>query len=53
MADKKIKLYYFNGAGRALPVRLCLAYGGIPFEDIRMSLEEYNKKEAEGFFKFG
>ena len=39
MSDKKLKLYYFNAAGRGLAIRLCLVYGKIKFEDIRLTWE--------------
>ncbi|KAG7378755.1 hypothetical protein PHYPSEUDO_009529 [Phytophthora pseudosyringae] len=37
----KLKLTYFSIAGRAEPIRLALFIGGIDFQDIRLSYEEY------------
>lgn len=51
--QKEIKLYYFNTTGRAEMIRLCFVIGGIKFEDIRLTYDEYNKKYESGFFKFG
>ena len=48
-----IKLYYFDIEARAEAIRLALVLGDVPFEDIRLSREEFGKKKAEGFFKFG
>ena len=48
-----IKVYYFHMTGRAETTRLCLYIGGIPFDDVRMTGEEFGKKKAEGFWKFG
>ena len=41
MVEQKIKITYFNMKGRAEPARLCLAIGGIPFEDVRLSGPEF------------
>ena len=32
-----VKLTYFNGRGRSEPARLLLAYGGIEYEDCRLT----------------
>jgi glutathione S-transferase len=48
-----IKLWYFDMYGRAEPIRLMLTYLEAPFEDIRLSREEFGKLKAEGFFEFG
>ncbi len=53
MAESKIKLYYFNSYGRGYQIRLCLHLGGIEFEDVRLSYEEFGKLDSEGYFKFG
>lgn len=36
-----IALHYFDSPGRAEPVRLAFALGGVPFKDIRISIEEW------------
>ncbi|EDO45327.1 predicted protein [Nematostella vectensis] len=41
------KLIYFNTRGRAEPTRLCFAAGGIPYEDVRLTGEEWTKMKAE------
>ncbi len=48
-----IKLFYFDNGGRAEAIRLALSYGGVQFEDIRLTREEFAEKKAAGFFKFG
>jgi len=35
------KLYYFNIRGLADPIRLTLVQAGVPFEDVRINLEEW------------
>jgi glutathione S-transferase len=52
-AQPKLKLTYFDGAGRAAPIRQALVIGGIAFEDERLSFQEWGAKKAEGFAKFG
>eukprot|EP00538_Stauroneis_constricta_P002792 CAMPEP_0119549894 /NCGR_PEP_ID=MMETSP1352-20130426/3519_1 /TAXON_ID=265584 /ORGANISM="Stauroneis constricta, Strain CCMP1120" /LENGTH=270 /DNA_ID=CAMNT_0007595585 /DNA_START=31 /DNA_END=843 /DNA_ORIENTATION=- len=37
----KVKLQYFDIAGRAEPVRLALAVAGIPFDDVRIVYKEW------------
>ena len=37
----KIKLTYFDGRGRGELSRLILAYGGQPWEDDRISFEQW------------
>ena len=49
----KLKLTYFNSPGRAEPIRLALAIGGIAFEDVRLTREEFGQQKAEGKFIFG
>jgi hypothetical protein len=39
--NSEIKLIYFDTEGRAEPIRLALFVGGIPFEDKRISGEEF------------
>jgi len=48
-----IKVFYFDGYGRAEAIRLMLTYLEAPFEDIRLSGEEFAKLKAEGKFEFG
>lgn len=53
MVEDNIKLYYFNSAGRAEPIRLALYIGGIDFEDIRLTQDQFKSLKTSGFFKFG
>lgn len=41
MKTPKLKLLYFKFKGRAEPVRLALHIAGLPFEDCRLSSEEF------------
>ncbi|CAD5228033.1 unnamed protein product [Bursaphelenchus xylophilus] len=41
------KLYYFDARGRAEPARLILNYAKIPFEDVRVSKEEWEKVKGD------
>ncbi|CAL1548978.1 unnamed protein product [Lymnaea stagnalis] len=43
MADSALKLYYFDGRGRAEVARLILAAAGKEYEDLRFSEEEWPK----------
>merc|ERR1712020_699422 len=45
MAAPKVKLTYFNLRGRAEPSRLLLAYGGIKYEDCRLTPAFQDPKE--------
>merc|ERR1711993_186964 len=36
-----IKLTYFNGRGRAETIRMCLAVGGIEFDDTRIEQSDW------------
>lgn len=45
MADKSLKVLYFNGKGRAEFIRLLLAAAGKDFDDVRMEGEEWAKKK--------
>ena len=47
------KLYYFDMYGNGEPVRMCLNAGGINFEDIRLTKEEFGKMKESGFFPAG
>ncbi len=40
-------LTYFDARGRAEPIRLVLAYAGVPFEDRGLSHEQWAKAKAE------
>ncbi|RDD46087.1 Hematopoietic prostaglandin D synthase [Trichoplax sp. H2] len=46
------KLYYFNLDARAELIRLLFAYGGIKYEDIRYSFDEWPKVKESGPFPF-
>jgi hypothetical protein len=48
-----IKLWYFDGYGRAEAIRMMLTYLEAPFEDIRVNYEELAKLKAEGILEFG
>lgn len=39
-----MKLYYFDGKGRGETARLVMRYGGLEFEDIRFTFEEFTTK---------
>jgi len=47
MANNEIKLYYFNARGKGEVIRWMLKLGDIPFEDIRMTKEEWGKMKSE------
>lgn len=42
----QLKLTYFPSTGRAEPIRLALALGGIPFEDERLSYAEFHERKT-------
>lgn len=42
-----IKLYYFQGAGRAEAIRLLLTHAGKKFQDIRFTNEEWQKEKPK------
>eukprot|EP00047_Mylnosiga_fluctuans_P024486 m.161850 g.161850 ORF g.161850 m.161850 type:complete len:208 (+) comp9870_c0_seq1:206-829(+) len=44
--SKPFKLIYFNFPGRAEAIRLAFAYGGIPFEDVRVERAEWPTVKA-------
>jgi len=39
------KLTYFNVAGLGEPIRYLLSYGKIPFEDVRVTREEWASRK--------
>eukprot|EP00172_Hildenbrandia_rubra_P004034 Plantae.Rhodophyta-Hildenbrandia_rubra.ctg7423.p1 GENE.Plantae.Rhodophyta-Hildenbrandia_rubra.ctg7423~~Plantae.Rhodophyta-Hildenbrandia_rubra.ctg7423.p1 ORF type:complete len:213 (+),score=52.20 Plantae.Rhodophyta-Hildenbrandia_rubra.ctg7423:69-707(+) len=43
----EITIKYFDIKGRAEPIRLALAIGDIPFNDVRLSGPEFNKLKTE------
>jgi len=46
----KFRIIYFNGRGKAEFLRYLLAYAGQPFEDIRLTLDEWKvMKQYSGF----
>jgi len=50
--NTKYKLYYFDTAGRAEPIRLLLRHAGIKFEDYRMTRETFNMEVNQGKFEY-
>lgn len=46
------KLHYFNLDARAELIRLLLAYGGIEYEDVRYSFDEWPKIKETGEFHY-
>ena len=44
-SKKKLKLYYFDLAGKGECIRLACAYGGVELEDIRIPLDNREKFE--------
>lgn len=48
-----LKLVYFNIAGKAECIRLALAYAGLPFEDTRVTFEQFDAMKASGDLAFG
>jgi hypothetical protein len=49
MADKKIKLSYFNFKARAELSRLILAQAGVDYEDFRIEMEDWPNHKASKF----
>jgi molybdenum cofactor biosynthesis enzyme len=53
---KKLKLYYFDIAGKGECIRLACAYGGIHLEDVRIPIdnrETFEQLKKEGKLPFG
>ncbi len=48
-----IELTYFQGPGRAEPVRLALRLGGVPFTDTRVDFPTFARLKAEGALPLG
>ena len=48
-----MKLYYFDAKGRAEIIRAILSIAKVPFEDIRVSHEEFYKLRDAGKFELG
>ena len=48
-----MKLFYFDVYGRGEPLRMILSYSKTPYEDIRLTHEEFQKMKAEGKFTYG
>jgi hypothetical protein len=46
------KLYYFTIRGTAEAPRMIFHYSGVPFEDIRISMEEWPKWKGSKRMKF-
>lgn len=49
----KIKLTYFDGKGRAEPIRLAFVVGGVEFEDERIAGPEFMELKKSGKLTFG
>ena len=47
-----MKLYYFDIAGKAEPIRLACKYAGLPLEDIRISRETFDEMKSDGTLRF-
>jgi glutathione S-transferase len=48
-----IKLYYFDGYGRAEAIRMLLTKAKVPFEDVRIASKDWTTKKAELPLEFG
>lgn len=48
--EGKLKLYYFDLPGRAEMIRMLLKFVKAPFEDIRMTSDQWGKEKASGKF---
>lgn len=48
-----MKVYYFDGYGRAEQLRMLLAHAKVDYEDVRLTGEDLAKYKAEGKFEFG
>jgi len=52
-SDMKLKLYYFDIAGKAEAIRLALKYADIDFEDYKFKDGEFAEMKASGKLQFG
>lgn len=43
------KLYFFNAMGRAEIIRLIFAHCAVPYEDIRLTKDEFEQKKDSSF----
>ena len=48
-----MKLEYFGAHGRALMIRMTLAYGNVQFEDVHLTMEEFGANKAAGKYSGG
>ena len=46
MTEEKPKLYYFEAKGRAEVIRMMFAVANVDFEDIRLTLDQWNEFKA-------
>ena len=51
-ATPKYKLTYFDGTGRAEPIRLVLAAAGVKYEDCRIKREDWPKFKPSKIFTY-
>eukprot|EP00981_Chlorochromonas_danica_P016029 scaffold15255_cov179-Ochromonas_danica.AAC.3 len=49
----KLKLYYFDAPALGEIIRLVCHYGNLPWEDVRLSIEEYVTMKESGKLAFG
>jgi len=52
-SQKKLKLVYFDLAGKGECIRLACAYANVDFEDQRISPDQFQSMKASGELKFG
>ena len=48
-----MKLEYFPLHGRAIMIRMALAYCDVEFEDSQISFPEFGQKKAAGEYQYG
>lgn len=49
----RLELFYFDLAGKGECIRLTLAYAGLPFQDKRLSRQEFDELRSNGTLAFG